>query len=239
MRRRMSSAAIIAGFSALAALMLLACEPRAARAATTQVNFETVPGGAPSDGLAINTQYSNVTFSLEGDGSPVLAEVGGVATAFFGPPGQATADTPAPNQHLGNFVLTDDGVIVAPPRNLIITAKRSFNSIAGDLLDTDNNEVWIVQARDKKGNVIDSVTISHDDPNTGDGIATPFAIVHPKNDIFSIRFQYAGQNADAGFAFDNFTGSTVPLPAAAWSAVSLLSAMGGIGGIKRLRRARR
>lgn len=75
------------------------------------IDFESLPGTTPSEGLQISTQYQvayGITFSLEGGGHPVLAKVGGTSTAFdsaFGP------DTTAPGQDVGTYFLTDDGVL--------------------------------------------------------------------------------------------------------------------------------
>jgi hypothetical protein len=238
MCRRMSCAAIASGaLIVLSALFLVTSSASRAGTVTVTTDFETIPGGAPIDGLPIGNQFPNAKFRLEGDGFPVLAEVGGPATAFFGPPGSTSNDTPVAGTDIGNFFLTDDGMIPSPPEHLIITFKQRVSGLGGDLLDVDNQEVWKIEARDQNGNVIETKTISDGDPNTGDGVATHFSFSHASNDIKSVRIVYDGVDPHAGFAFDNMSATQmVPLPAAVWSGLSLL---GGLGAFKRLRRARR
>ena len=61
------------------------------------IDFETVPPNASAEGLLIDHQFAashGITFRLEPQGSPRLAEVGAPMTAFEGP-GRAP-DMPAP-----------------------------------------------------------------------------------------------------------------------------------------------
>jgi hypothetical protein len=60
-------------------------------ASCTPIDFETVPGSTPTEGLLIADQFKSsqgVEFRLETGGSPRLAAVGRPATAFVGPPSQ-------------------------------------------------------------------------------------------------------------------------------------------------------
>ena len=73
------------------------------------INFEQIPDEPPSEGLNLDDQFLDefgISFAIEGGGNPVLAEIGSPATAFESAFGD---DTPAPNQGIGNFFLTDDG----------------------------------------------------------------------------------------------------------------------------------
>lgn len=90
----------ITRFFALTFLLLTICLN--ARADT--VTFEAIPGGMPVDGMTIDNQFQadfGVTFSLEGGGAPILAQVGGPLTAFQGFNG--LPDTPAPGTNTGSF----------------------------------------------------------------------------------------------------------------------------------------
>jgi len=74
----------------------------------TVIDFESIPGSTPSDGMSISTQFQathGVIFSLEGGGSPVLAKVGSPLTAFLGYNLQDAQ--PAPGTNVGDFFLTD------------------------------------------------------------------------------------------------------------------------------------
>jgi hypothetical protein len=65
--------------SSISACALLFAVLPAGAIAQSVVDFETVPGGAPADQLAISTQYLaefGVTFSLEGGGTPYLERTG-------------------------------------------------------------------------------------------------------------------------------------------------------------------
>ncbi len=169
------------------------------------VTFETIPGGTPTDGLPINTQFLadfGIAFSLEGGGSPVLAQVGEPRTAFQGY--NLLADQPAPGTNTGSFFLTDDGGIVGPPAPIIISYANPVAAASGVLLDIDGMEGWQIQARDELDNVIDAVDLV---PNLVlDGSATLWSFTRPTADIHSIRMLYTGvQSNFVGLAFDNFS----------------------------------
>ena len=225
----------------LLAVLSVIFTPLFSIAASVVVDFETIPGGTPADGLVISDQFSGAIFSIEGGGSPVLAEVGGKITAFFGPPQQTLYDTIAPGADAGQFFLTDDGLIGQPPKVIVITFLTPVASVGGKLLDVDGGDVWTAEARDINGNVIASQTISDGDPDTGDGSATPFLIQHSTNDIASVRFPYSGAMPNVGFGFDDLTAATVvgavplPLPPAVWTAISLLGGIWTVGAVRRYR----
>ena len=125
-------------------------------------------------------------------------------TAFEGP--RRAPDTPAPNQGVGEFFLTDDGsvpVLNAPP--LVVSYNPPTAAASGVVLDIDFDEVFTIEARDAAGSVLQSLIFRAGDAGTGDGIATRWAIDRPSSDIHSIRF--AGRRTKAGgfgLAFDNF-----------------------------------
>jgi hypothetical protein len=224
-----------AGFVVALWLVVLGLGASSVRAGSQViVTFETIPGGAPSDGLAISNQFPGATFSLEGGGSPVLAQVSGVATGFHGPPGDSTADTPLVAGSLGQFFLTDDGDISLPPRIVVITFTNPVAVAGGDILDVDSGEVWTIEARNNNDNLIGSITLKAGDPNTGDGVLTPFKFKHQSDDISSLRFTYSGTNLQTGFGFDNLVAATVPLPSAVWSGALML--VGGAGWVMIRRR---
>ena len=78
------------------------------------ITFEEIPGSTPTDGMIISNQFEathGVSFSFESGGHPQLAEVGEPGTAFGGPPNDGSPDTPASGQLVGQFFLTDDGLV--------------------------------------------------------------------------------------------------------------------------------
>lgn len=171
------------------------------------IDFETVPGAAPADGLPIDTQYRaqyHVSFRLEAGPTPILAKVGNPATAFYNDQPNL-GDTPAPGQKNGMFFLTDDGVIGDPPSPLVITYEQAVSAAYGEILDIDGSEEWTIDARDVSGAVIDTVVLTAGKPGTGDAIATPFSFHHAADDIRSLRLRYTGTSSPVGLAFDNFS----------------------------------
>lgn len=173
------------------------------------IDFESLPTGTPKEGLVISDQFRashGITFVLETGDSPRLAEVGRPRTAFSGPPRDNGPDTPAPNQGIGRFFLTDDGSVAevkAPP--LIVKYDPPTASASGVVLDVDFDETFDVAARDAAGRTLHRFTITAGEPGTGDGIATRWAVVRESADIHSIRFEgHRKASGGFGFAFDNF-----------------------------------
>ncbi len=191
------------------------------------INFETIPGGSPADGMTISTQFqttNGVTFSLEGGGFPVLAEVGPPRTAFEG--FMHFPDQPAPGVNSGRFFLTDDGLVGGPPAPFIVGYSTPMANASGLILDIDGTEAWRVEARNASGSVIDTVGFGPD--NLLDGSAVAWSFNHTNDDIDSVRLIYTGTStAGVGVALDNFDQSSVvntPEPSTAVLLISWLLA---------------
>jgi hypothetical protein len=195
------------------------------------IDFETLPGGVqPTDGQTIADTYRStfgVSFSLEGGGSPVIAEVGAPRTAFAGPPNDSSADVPAADQGVGRYFLTDDGALSGlSAEPLIIDYLTPTQAAGGDILDIDFDERWTIEARDDLGNILDTVVLAAGDAGTGDGLATRWTFSFADAEFTSIRIAGDRDAAGAfGLAFDNFTPTTVPLPGAAWMLGAGLAAL--------------
>src|SRR5688500_18501339 len=144
----------------------------------TPIDFETIPQNTSKEGLLIDDQFAashGIRFRLEPQGAPRLAGVGAPLTGFEGPRRQP--DAPAPNQGVGNFFLTDDGVLSrmnVPP--LVVAYDPPTNAASGVVLDIDFDEMFTIEARDAGGKVRHTITIKAGDPGTGDGIATRWSI---------------------------------------------------------------
>lgn len=178
---------------------------------TSVIDFESIPDvGTPTEGMAINTQFLSthgIRFSLENGTSPVIAKVGSPGTAFMGPPDHTKDDTPAKNQNVGSFFLTDNRTIFELATSpLVITYDTPTAAASGVILDIDFDESWTIEARDAANNVLSTVRL--DDTrhgNTGDGIATSWSIDLGVNEIYSLRFEGTRTTAGGfGLAFDNF-----------------------------------
>ena len=176
------------------------------------IDFESIPGGSPYEGLSISDQFlstAGVSFSLEGGGFPVLAEVGDPRTAF-GP-----SDTPAEGQNIGSFFLTDTGSLSSDTPPAVIISYSTPTAIAsGVLLDIDFNEGWTIEAYDSTGVLLDTITLNSGDPGTGNALAAPWIFEHPTNDISSIRLSgiRPGGAGLFGLGFDNFETGVIPEP---------------------------
>jgi len=197
-------------------IMLWASLINSANISAATIDFETIPGGTPSDGLSISTQFlasEGVSFSLEGGGNPVLAQVGDPRTAFQGY--NLLPDQPAPGTNAGQFFLTDDGVVGAPPLALLIDYSSPVSAASGIILDIDGTEEWTIEALDDSGGLLSSLILGPN--NTLDGSATVWSFNLGSSAIKRIRFEYTGDQNVVGLAFDNFSpSSAVPIPPALW-----------------------
>ena len=159
--------------------------------ACTPIDFETVPGEGPKEGVLISKQFeksNGITFSLEDGTFPRLAAVGRPATAFMGPPRDSGADTPAASQGVGQFFLTDDGSLDGlRPSPLLVRYSPPTANASGVLLDVDYDETFTIEALDAKGTVLSTLRVSAKEPNTGDGMATRWSVSHEAADIATIR----------------------------------------------------
>lgn len=179
------------------------------------IDFESVPDESPYEGLLISDQFQStagVSFSLEGGGFPVLAEVGMPLTAFD------PSDTPAAGQDTGSFFLTDTGSLSgATPPAVIISYSTPTAIASGVLLDIDYNEGWTIEAFDSDGVLLDTITLNSGSPGTGNALATPWIFNHPTNDISSIRLNgiRPGGAGLFGLGFDNFETGVIPEPCTA------------------------
>jgi hypothetical protein len=185
------------------------------------IDFETIPGGVPSEGLVISNQFQatlGVTFELEGGGHPQLAQVVGPMYAFGGGrdnlPDQPTA-TAAPQ--VGQFFLTDDGVVGAPPPALVIRYDTPVAAASGVLIDVDGwgqgavFEAFHVEARGAGDVVLETLDLIG--ALAGDGEVAPWSFARALEEIRSIRISYFGNKLEGiGLAFDYFSPSSPYVP---------------------------
>lgn len=174
-----------------------------------EVDFETIDGSVPFEGLIIRDQFLNefgLLFSREDGGFPVIAEVGtSPATAFASFWGE---NTPAPGVDIGRFFLTDDGFLTGTdPPPLILTFDSPLDSISGCNLDIDGGERFIIQARDIDENVISEFIIQDGDPGTGDGRLTcwGFNLESCEEKIYSVRLEGTRPFPSFGLGIDNLS----------------------------------
>ncbi|MCA9322937.1 MAG: hypothetical protein KDB53_19510 [Planctomycetes bacterium] len=164
------------------------------------LDFEFVPGSTPADGLTISTQFQatiGVSFILEDGTFPQLARVGSPRTAFSGFGGD---DLVAPGVDVGQFFLTDDGVVSGAPSALLVNYVQPVYGASGVILDIDFSEAWTVEAKDAAGNVLATEVLGA----MGNGSATPFSFDVGAPLIAQIRIAFTGSGSSIGLAFDNF-----------------------------------
>ncbi len=173
------------------------------------IDFESIPGAAPVDGLSISNQFaemSGVVFSLANGSNPVLAQVGPPRTAFQG--FNLGPDQPAPGTNVGQFFLTDDGIVGPPPSTLLIDYLEPVAAASGVILDIDGTEEWTIEAFDGADNVLATVVLGPD--STLDGSATLWTFDEDAPVIEQISLRYTGTQTIVGLAFDNFSPSSLP-----------------------------
>lgn len=201
------------------------------------IDFETVPGGSPSDQLAISAQYQanyGVNFSLQGGGTPFLEKTGaGDIGHGFWNEGPDTFDTEAAGfaGQLGNYFLRFGTTTFsnAPGPVLIIAYSSPVSAASAEIWDidaatggSDGWEAWTITARDMTGSVIDTINspagIDESLPSSLNGKPWMWSFSHASNDIYSIAIEFSGTASRVGLAFDNFSPASVlvPIPAAAW-----------------------
>jgi len=176
------------------------------------LDFENIEGMNLFEGAEMSDQFEasfGLTFSLEGGGFPVLAEVGGSPPAAFG--SAWGNDTPAPQDQalIGDFFLTDDGQLSgldSPP--VVLDFATAIDSFAGCILDMDFGEVFKIEAYGEFGNLILADSIMAGDPDTGDGRATcwGFNLGNCTGMVYQIKFSGYRETAGAfGLGLDNFS----------------------------------
>jgi hypothetical protein len=223
-----------------AAVLLLAGAAHA-----VPIDFETIPGGVPFEGLVIHDQFQatlGVTFELEGGGYPVLARVGSPMTAFGGGlTNEHDLPTPAAAALVGEYFLTDDGVVGAPPAPLIIRYDTPVSAASAVLIDVDGYgrgtvfEAFRIEARGLGDAVLDTIELIG--AMEGDGEAAPWSFSRALEDIYSIRISYFGNKEwGIGLAFDYFSPSSPFEPPVPEPGTIALVALGlGILGARRRR----
>jgi hypothetical protein len=230
------------------AVLLMALSPPVAMAAPGVIDFETVPGGASADQLAISNQYQagfGVSFSLSTGGVPFLEQVGDsdAGRGFFNT-GLGVYDAAAAGftSQLGNYFLRigTGSLQTAPMPQLIINYSTPVAAASAQIWDIDGNasgsEQWLVEALGSGGGVIDSVLSplgTTEDALSLDGKPWTWSFDHGSSaDIFALRLSFTGSKTGGiGLALDNFSpAAAVPEPSA-W--VMMLCGAGLLAALRR------
>ena len=193
------------------------------------IDFETLPGGLPTEDLQpISIEYEafGVRFSIvdritgEPIGPAYIAKQGEPCTAFLGCLDEP--DTPLSGQGLGDSFLTDRTGGEEDRGNLLVTYLTPVAAASGVVVDVDCAddgycEQWTITAFDTYGIPLDTFIIDppeiyndcYRDP--GDAIGVLWWFQRPTNEIASVLISYTGEVDPAiiGLAFDNFSTASV------------------------------
>ncbi len=192
----------------------------------TLIDFETVPGTVPTNGLIISNQYTaayGVTFRPLGSAIVGLTQTGSDAVAFGFCLGPANASVCTKANHLypsdpladaiGNYFLSLGGIL-GTPYGLVVDLNVPVSQTGGFIMDVDGTDQWTVKTySDTNGvNLTDEMVITAGDPGTGDGVATLFTFRHPTADIQEIQFVFTGNPQNGlGEGFDLLSFGQLPL----------------------------
>ncbi|MBE9029805.1 hypothetical protein IQ266_08700 [filamentous cyanobacterium LEGE 11480] len=229
------------------------------------VNFEDASSRGLSDNQAVTDQYirEGFTFGLDNDldgvidagSSAALEQTGADTTSGFisktngkdaaadGYYDEANGITYA--DRLGtNFLRT--GGLGGNGGNLLISYTNGTSAASGELWDIDGGgnrqEQWLVQALNKDGDIVETITSPLGIDTKGDYESRPWmwSFERESADIKAIRMVFSGEGkaSSVGLAFDNFSaysverpvGATVtPVPYELESSLGLMGVAGIIG----------
>lgn len=222
-------------FTARVLALALAFGATAGTATAQVIDFETLPGGAPTIDLqVISNQYApyGVTFELLDRtthlpiGAPLIAKAGAPLTAFEG---CLAADTPHAHLGLGQSFLTDN-TSLGIPADLRVNYATPVVFASGLILDVDCRtnggapcEQWTVTALDGSGTVVQTVVLDapvgapnpgciSPEAGPGDADAMSWTLGGGGALISAIEIRYTGAATDVGLAFDHFSVSSLPEP---------------------------
>lgn len=184
------------------------------------LDFETVNGLVPMEGMSISNQFQaqfGISFRRADGGYPVIGRTGVPRASFVVVTPELDLydtlhpDDPRANQ-FGDFFLTDDGV-VGGTKQIIVDFAAPVAKASGYLLDIDNSERMRITAYSDDGvTEVGEIVLAAGDVETGNGRSTPWSFERPTADIRQIRFKETGASSNANVAFDDFDSSYVPPP---------------------------
>lgn len=246
-----------AGLLGLATVLWLAGPVQA-----SVIDFESVPGGSPSDQLEINSQYQSsygVTFSLSGGGdsapdNPHLEASGeGDSGRGFLNDARNTDDVAdvGLEDRLGDFFLRfgTGGLQDKPVPTLDISYTQTVDAASGEIWDIDGHsqgdEQWQVSALGSGGSVLESLTSPRGETNGDaslDGEPWVWSFDRDADDIAAIQVSFVDDEEGAGtkdygigLAFDNFspTNPATTVPVPGTGTLLVLG-LAGVGLARRL-----
>lgn len=172
------------------------------------LDFEFIPNTTIASGTPISDQYESsfgLSFSLGNGNVPILAQVGAPIEAFGS---QWGSDVPAPGVDIGQFFITDDGVLQGLASSpLILDFSVPIDTFEGCILDIDFGEEFTIEALNAAGDILLSETIVAGDEGTGDGALTCWGFNLPGCMPAITRIRFSGVRTvpgEFGLGMDNF-----------------------------------
>jgi hypothetical protein len=205
-------------------LVALAVSHATGVAVASTIDFETLPGGAASDGIPIGTQYlatHRMAFGLDtnGDGFantgalPLLEQVGEDEYWAFVNDIDSASEKAMPGYEamLGGWTLALP--THRPGTALLVSYATPMSAAGADIWDIDGNprqgtERWRIDALAFDGSVLASILSPSGDSLGAESLnAMPwhFAFTRETADIFGIRIEFVGSKTwGIGAGFDRF-----------------------------------
>jgi len=195
--------------------------------AGTLIDFETIPGGAPANGLIISNEFQQaygVTFRTIATETVSLVQTGSAANVFgfcLSPPAGVQDCTTANHLYqedplveaVGSFFISLGGGNVAQGYGLIVDLDAPVSQAGGVILDLDASDQWTVRTYSDTNGLMQTgqAIFSAGDPSTGDGRSTLWFFNHQTADIREIRFLYTGPSLAVGEGFNLFNFGQLPI----------------------------
>ena len=200
--------------TSLAIVLATTLPPINTAAFTNILDFETVLGAVPIEGMSISNQFvAQFGISFRTPGSfPVIARKGYPLAGFWtGDIGAATTyDTIEPQDTnaaaFGQFFLTRDS---DSRRTIIMDFVIPVSRATGFILDIDGREEATITAyRDDGVSMVGQLVITNTSPGAGAQRGAPWSFSRPTNDIHQIRFFVT--TSPGPYGLDNITSSFAP-----------------------------
>jgi hypothetical protein len=173
------------------------------------VDFETVFGAVPHEGMLISNQFAG-TFGMTFSGSNalVIAQRGTPRTAFGSASGGDDALSPTNTHDCGDFFL------VAPETApLTVRFASPVSTFSFYVLDLDDTErVTLIAYTSEAASGVRTNVFRSTDPSFGDGLAGLASVSIPSNAISRVEVRLSDSDLTFGAAYDDFSSDYTPPP---------------------------
>jgi len=185
------------------------------------LDFETVNGLVPIEGMSISNQFQaqfGMSFRREDGGFPVIGRKGVPRSSFIVvTPDRELYDELHPDDpraaDFGDCFLTDDGVVGGTKR-IIIDFSVPVGAVSGYVFDVDGRErLTVIAYQDDGVTELQRSVVESGESDTGNGRSTRWSIARGQKDIRQIRLRETGPSTSANLGFDSIESDFTPEPA--------------------------